>query len=109
MAKKTKRTRRTFTAEQKAAIVRLHLVDKIPVSDICDQHSLQPSLFYQWQRMVFDNLESLMAPAKAKAGSTEKKRQKQVEKLEERLSKKGEVIAEVAAEMVKLKKELGEP
>ena len=49
MAKK-KRTRRQFTAEQKAAILRRHLMDKVPVSDLCAEYKLQPSVFYGWQR-----------------------------------------------------------
>ncbi len=38
--------RRNFTAEQKADILRQHLVDKVAVSDLCDKHKIQPSLFY---------------------------------------------------------------
>jgi transposase len=54
--------RRRLTPEQKIAILKAHLVDKKPVSDLCDQHGLQPSQFYRWQqeffergRMVFEN------------------------------------------------------
>ncbi len=37
--------RRQFTAEDKATILRRHLADKVPVSDLCDEYHLQPSLF----------------------------------------------------------------
>ena len=30
-------TRKQFTAEQKIAILRRHLVERIPVSDLCDE------------------------------------------------------------------------
>ena len=38
-------TRRKFSAEDKAAILRQHLVDKpsVPVSDVCDEYEIQPS------------------------------------------------------------------
>ena len=36
----SKRHRRHFTAEQKADILRRHLVDKVPVSDLCDELKL---------------------------------------------------------------------
>ena len=49
------RTRRQFTAEQKEAILKRHLVDKVPVSDLCDEYQLQPSLFYDWQRKLMEN------------------------------------------------------
>jgi transposase len=38
------RTRRLFTAEQKAAILKRHLIDKVQVSDLCDEYQLTPSL-----------------------------------------------------------------
>ena len=43
-----RRERRHFTAEQKVAIVKRHLVDGVPVSDLCDEHQLLPNQFYQW-------------------------------------------------------------
>ena len=38
--------RRNFTPEQNAAIVRRHMVDKVAVSDLCDEYKIQPSVFY---------------------------------------------------------------
>ena len=61
--KKGARTRRQFSTEEKAAILRRHLVDKTPVADICNELSLQPSLFYQWLRQVHENLAGALAPA----------------------------------------------
>ena len=34
-----KRSRRKFSAEEKAVILRRHLQDKVPVSDLCDEYS----------------------------------------------------------------------
>jgi transposase len=56
MSKEVKRSRRMFSTEQKVAILRRHLVDKVPVSDLCDEYKLQPSLLYQWQRQLFENM-----------------------------------------------------
>jgi len=47
--------RRHFTSEQKLAIVKRHLVDKVPVSDICDEHQILATQFYQWQKQLFEN------------------------------------------------------
>jgi transposase-like protein len=41
----SKRTRRRYTPEQKAALVRQHVVDKKPVSEICNTVPRQPSVF----------------------------------------------------------------
>ncbi len=42
-----KKQRKHYTPEQKVAILRRHLIDKVPVSDLCDEHQLQPTVFYQ--------------------------------------------------------------
>ena len=102
-----KRTRRTFTAEEKATILRRHLSDKIPVSDLCEEYKLQPSVFYQWQRQLLDNAARALE-ASRKADRQGKKYEAQIETLEERLQRKDSVIAEISEEFVKLKKELGE-
>ena len=41
----SKRTRRRYSPEQKAVLVRQHVVDKEPVSEICSAAQLQPSVF----------------------------------------------------------------
>ena len=43
----SKRSRRHFTTEQKVAILKRHMVDKVAVSDLCNELGLQPSVFYQ--------------------------------------------------------------
>jgi transposase len=104
--------RRKYTTEQKVAILRRHLVDKVPVSQLCEEYKLQPSVLYQWQKAVFDNLgAALDAPGDEAATRQREKREMvaKIEHLESRLAKKDSVIAEISAEYVQLKKELGEP
>lgn len=106
---KKEQPRRRFTAEQKATILRRHLADKVPVSDLCDEYHLQPSVFYSWQRQALDNLAaSLDRQGSARRVRAESRAEQEVKRLKARLVKKDAVIAEVAAEMVSLKKELGE-
>lgn len=56
----SKQKRRRFTPEQKAAVLRRHLVDKAAVSDLCDEYKIQPSLFYGWQRQLLENMETVL-------------------------------------------------
>lgn len=109
MSEESKRSRRQFSTEQKVAILRRHLVDKVPVSDLCDEYKLQPSVFYQWQRCLFDNLAGAFERVPGNGSSREKQLADKVEHLEARLARKDSVIAEISAEYVQLKKELGEP
>jgi transposase len=109
---KTARTRRQFTTDQKAAILRRHLVDKTLVSDLCNELELQPSVFYTWLRQVHENLAGALGPpvpVSAGPSKREKELTARVAHLEQRIAKKDGVIAEISAEYVQLKKELGEP
>ncbi len=101
-----KRERRHFTAQQKAAIVKAHLVDGVPISDLCDKHQIQVAQFYQWQKQLFENAEvAFERKGKQKAKSAEQRR---IEQLQAKLANKNEVIAELMEENVKAKKECGE-
>jgi transposase-like protein len=99
--------RRTFTADQKAAILRRHHVDKVPITQLCEENDLQPSLFYYWQKQLFENAATALQPPVAAAPS--KALEAKVEALEKQVAKKDAVIAWVTEEHVKLKKTLGEP
>ena len=49
--------RRRYSVEQKATIMRRHLLDKVPVSDLCDEYKMQPSVVYDWLKQALGNLE----------------------------------------------------
>jgi transposase-like protein len=106
-----KQARRHFTAEQKAAILKRHLIDKVPVSDLSDEHQLQPSVIYEWQRRLMDNAAVALEPDRADKVSKGRERQLEdkVGRLEAKLAKKDTVMAELLAEYVALKNAGGEP
>jgi len=100
------RKRKQYTGEQKLAILRKHLLEGVAVSDICDEQELQPTVFYRWQKQLFEE----GAVVFRRTNDTEAKRlQRQVTHLEEKLVKKNEVLGELLEEYVALKKELGAP
>ena len=87
MSGESKRVRRQFSTEQKVAILRRHLVDKVPVSDFCDEYKLQPSVLYQWQRQLFENLAGAFeGAAGGKVSQRERQLAQKVEHLEARLA-----------------------
>jgi transposase-like protein len=99
-------TRRHYTPEQKVAILREHLLEKIPVSDLCDKHKIHPALFYQWQKAFFENGAAAFAGKRPRPQGSNA--EAKVERLQTKLKQKDEVIAEIMAEHILLKKELGE-
>ena len=50
-----RKERKHYTGEEKVAILRRHLLDKVPVSDLCEELGLQPTVFYRWQKEFFEN------------------------------------------------------
>ncbi len=103
-------SRRKFSVEQKVAILRRHLVDKVPVSDLCDEYKIQPSMLYQWQRLVMENMGAALEPGRGRnrTDGVRRELEEKIAALESRLAKKDNVIAEISEEHVQLKKELGE-
>jgi len=49
------RKRKNYTPEEKVAILKRHLVEEVPVSDLCDELGLNPTVFYSWQKPFFEN------------------------------------------------------
>ena len=97
--------RRNFSPQQKAAIVREHLIDRVPVSDLCDKHGLQPTVFYRWQKAMFENLPSLF---ERRNDSQVAALRRKNEALSAKLAQKDEVIAEIMADFIAAKKTLGD-
>jgi len=101
--------RNKFSAQEKVRLLRLHLIEKTPVSDICDQHNLNPNVFYRWQQQFFENGTAAFGKdtAKDKDFNT-RKYEREIDRLKAKLTQKDEVIAEIMASHVELKKNLGE-
>ena len=103
--------RRSFSLEAKSAILREHLADKVPIPDLCDKHKVAPSVLYTWLRQAIEHLPSALEAA-GKRGvqpTSEKRLAAEVAALKSRILKKDEVIAELSAEYISLKKALGGP
>jgi transposase len=99
-----RKKRKNYTAQEKVFILKRHLVDRIAVSDLCDEYQLQPTVFYRWQKEFFEN----GASASDKSDAARKKaEQKRIEQLEAKLQAKNEVLSELMEEHVQLKKERG--
>jgi transposase-like protein len=98
------KNRRKFSSEEKVRILHRHLVEKVAVSNLCDEYNLHPNVFYRWQKEFFEN-GALVFERQAK--TRDQKAQRRLVELEEKLSKKDEVIAEIMESHVELKKKLG--
>lgn len=102
--------KRQFTPDEKATILRRHLADKVPISALCEEYHIQPSLFYLWQRQALENLGAAFKDGRAGRGASKavERDRARVAALEAKLAKKDAVIAEISEEHLALKKKLGE-
>jgi transposase len=100
--------RRKFSTQEKVQILRLHFLENRPISQICEQYQLNPTVFYRWQKELFEH--GTAAFERAENGSADRKAQKlqkEIVQLRSKLAAKDEVIGEIMAEQVHLKKTLG--
>ena len=100
-----KRQRKTYTPEEKVAIVRKHLLEGVAVSDLCDEHELNPTVYYRWQKEFFEGGAAAFAKDSDRQ-ITELKRR--LAEAQEQFSRKNEVLAEVMEEYVRCKKNGGD-
>jgi transposase len=98
-----KEQRKHYTPEEKVAILRRHLVEKVPISELCDKQGLQPTVFYRWQKELFENGAAAFQP---KARPNHSAEQERIDYLEKKIQTKDEVLAELMAEHVAPKKRL---
>ena len=98
-----RKNRHNYTPEEKVFIIKRHLVDHVAVSDLCDEYQLQPKVFYEWQKQLFENGQAAFARDERKRKRTEEVR---IQQLEDKLRRKHEVLSELMEEHVKLKKDI---
>jgi transposase len=102
------RQRRHYGPEQKVALLRQHLVDNVPVSDVCEQNDIPVSLFYSWQKIFFENGHAAFTHGDKRRKTDANDKDRKIADLEARLLRKHEVLSELMEEHVQLKKALGE-
>lgn len=102
------RERKMVAGPEKLAILRRYLVEKVPISDLCDQYGLQPSQVYYWQAQLFEHGASIFERKPGRPASAESAKDRKIAQLELKLAQKHEVISELMEENVREKKRNGE-
>src|SRR5690242_20744255 len=100
-----KKRRKQYAPKEKVAILRRHLLEKEPISKLCDEVGLQPTVFYRWQKEFFENGAAAFEQKRPTNHSADQER---IAYLQKKIQTKDEVLAELMAEHVALKKDIGE-
>ena len=87
-----------FVANYSGKILREHLLDGVPISAVCQNHQIQVSTFYNWQKIFFENGTAAFErqPSRSRIGVEHKK----ISQLEAKLQRKDEVMAELLTEHI---------
>jgi transposase len=91
-----KKERRSWSADEKTRVLRRHLIEKIPISKLCEEQKMAPSMYHRWQEQLFQNA-GLALEGKRNERHLE---QQKIEKLEQKIHQKDEVLAELMAEHI---------
>ncbi len=76
--------RNRYSPDEKVSILKRHLVDKVAVSDLCDQQGLSPTVFYRWQKQFFENGSIAFTP---KRKGKENRQDRRIRELEQSIKK----------------------
>ena len=70
--------RRHFSPHEKVAAVKRHLLERLPISAICEELKISPNMFYRWPQELFENAHlSFETDRKSKAIEATKDRRSQ--------------------------------
>jgi transposase len=100
--------RRHFSGTDKVAILKRHLLDKVAVSDLCDELDVYPNQLYGWLKEFFENGHAAFDNGR-KSKAVEDAQQAKIQQLEAKLVRKNEVMAELMEALTEEKKRNGEP
>jgi transposase len=100
MSEKKKRRRRT--ASDKLRVVLAGLDGSVEISELCRREGINPTQYYGWKKQL------LSSAAKVFADGRESKPSAKEERMESELRRAKDVIAEITAENLDLKKGLSD-
>jgi transposase len=100
-------TRSYVSADNKVLTIKRHLLDKVPISQLCDELRISVNTFYNWQKELFENGHLAFAKIDRRVARAEDAQQKTIAGLEAKVQRKDGIIAEIVEENVALKKNLG--
>jgi transposase-like protein len=99
--------RRHLSAEQKAIILREHLDNNIPISELAEKYQVHINLIHRWKKQLFEGAAGLLtnkSGKKKKSPSTADL--KKIAILEDKLKKRNEAISILLQENIEIKKNL---
>ena len=80
-----KKKRKQYNSKEKVTIIRKHLLEGVAVSEVCEEYGIQPSVFYRWQKTLFEQGDQVFERGR---DSQVTRQQQQIAALQEKLQKR---------------------
>ena len=94
--------RKRYAAEEKIKILREVLEEGKQISQVADQYGLHPNNIFNWRKQLFESgMQTFQIKRTDISGKAEERK---ITALENKIKQKDEVIAELAEELLGLKK-----
>jgi len=93
--------KRVYSAKKKVEILREHLDNNVPVSELCDRYNIHPNNFYNWKKRLFEGALDIF-----KIEKNSRKTQKKIENLTNKLQDRDSLISIIVSENITLKKNI---
>jgi len=91
--------RRKWTAEEKLRIVLAGIQPGVEVSDLCRQEGINPTMYYYWKKKLLGSAKQVFDEKNGRPSAQEERKDAELQRLKD-------VIAEITAENLDLKKGL---
>lgn len=98
----TRKKRRTWTASEKLRIVLSGLDGSVEVSELCRREGINPTQYYGWKKQLVSSATKVFSDSRDSKPSAKEQR------METDLRRAKDVIAEITAENLELKKGLSD-
>jgi transposase len=94
--------RKRYASEEKVSILREVMEEGKPVSSVAEAHGVHPNMILSWRKQMFEG--ALHTFQITRNDISEKAHEREKKTFEEELRKKDNVIAQLAQEVLELKK-----
>ena len=91
--------RRKWSAEEKLRIVLAGMQPGVEVSDLCRQEGIHPTMYYYWKKKLLGSAKLVFDEKAGRPSAQEEKKEAELQRMKD-------VIAEITAENLELKKGL---
>jgi len=96
--------KKVYTAEEKTIILREHLDNSVPISELSEKYGIHPNALYKWKKQLFEQAPKTLGRKTGKEDKRQSAYQHRISELEVLLQKRESLITELVQENIDLKK-----